>query len=124
MKIDLKARYQSMDDVVADLDHYIAAIEAIKAGAAPAAKADEDDVFVAEWLAQPETRHAEPGPTEARPEPKPVPSKSILCVEAQTEIKDAFRKTLTNMGYRVLLVSDAERRRRAVPRIARRRGHL
>jgi DNA-binding NtrC family response regulator len=31
-----------------------------------------------------------------------------LCVEAQTEIQDAFRKTLGNMGYRVMLVSDAE----------------
>jgi eukaryotic-like serine/threonine-protein kinase len=37
-----------------------------------------------------------------------VPSTSVLCVETQTEIQDAFRKTLTNMGYKVLLVSDAE----------------
>ena len=37
-----------------------------------------------------------------------MPSKSILCVEAQTEIQDAFRKSLSAMGYKVLLVSDAE----------------
>ena len=44
----------------------------------------------------------------APPPPKPVPSKSVLCVEAQTDIRDAFRKTLSAMGYKVLLVSDAE----------------
>ena len=38
-----------------------------------------------------------------------MPAKSVLCVEAQAEIQDAFRKTLTSMGYRVLLVADAER---------------
>ena len=37
-----------------------------------------------------------------------MPCKSVLCVEAQAEIQDAFRKTLSGMGYRVLLVSDAE----------------
>ena len=41
---------------------------------------------------------------------KPVPPRSVLCVEAQDEIQDALRKTLTRMGYRVLLVGDAERR--------------
>src|SRR5262249_39985109 len=40
---------------------------------------------------------------------KRVPSKTILCLEAQTEIQDALRKTLSHMGYRVLLVTDAER---------------
>ena len=38
-----------------------------------------------------------------------VPSKSVLCVEAQTEIQDALRKQISAMGYRVILVSDAER---------------
>ncbi len=32
----------------------------------------------------------------------------VLSVEAQDEIRTAFRKTLSKMGYRVLLVSDAE----------------
>ena len=35
--------------------------------------------------------------------------KKLLCVEAQEDVQSAFRKTLTKMGYRVLLVSDPER---------------
>lgn len=34
--------------------------------------------------------------------------KRVLCVEAQDQIRDAFRKTLSRMGYRVLIVSDAD----------------
>lgn len=34
--------------------------------------------------------------------------KQVLCVEAQDAIRDAFRKTLSGMGYRVLLVGTAE----------------
>jgi CheY-like chemotaxis protein len=34
--------------------------------------------------------------------------KRVLCVEAQDQIRDAFRKTLSRMGYRVLIVGDAE----------------
>ena len=37
------------------------------------------------------------------------PAGRSLCVEAQSEIQDAFRKTLTKMGYRVILVGDPER---------------
>jgi tRNA A-37 threonylcarbamoyl transferase component Bud32/CheY-like chemotaxis protein len=109
MKVELRARYQTMDDVVNDLDAYIKTMEAIRLGTAPTQETDSDDVFVDEWLAE---RHAGPDLARAagaaRPAPKPIPAKSILCVEAQTEIKDAFRKTLSNMGYRVMLVSDAE----------------
>ncbi|MGA8349927.1 MAG: hypothetical protein WB773_19210, partial [Isosphaeraceae bacterium] len=36
-------------------------------------------------------------------------TRNVLCVEAQAEIQDALRKSLTLMGYRVLLVGDAER---------------
>jgi len=39
------------------------------------------------------------------PEP---PRTTILCVEAQAEIQDALRKALSRLGYRVLLISDAE----------------
>ena len=39
---------------------------------------------------------------------KPVPTKFVLCDETQSDIQDAFRKTLSKMGYRVLLVKDAE----------------
>src|SRR5262249_35708587 len=40
---------------------------------------------------------------------KAASSKSVLCVEAQSEIQDALRKQVSAMGYRVMLVSDAER---------------
>ncbi len=52
------------------------------------------------------------------PEPEPEPikfevpaiiPKKLLCVEVQEEVQTAFRKTLTKMGYRVLLLSDPER---------------
>jgi len=39
---------------------------------------------------------------------KAIQQKHILCVETQPEIQDAFRRSLTKMGYRVILVSDAE----------------
>jgi DNA-binding NtrC family response regulator len=42
-------------------------------------------------------------------EVKAYAPKHVLCVEVQDQIQEAFRKTLTAMGYRVLLVRDAER---------------
>ena len=38
-----------------------------------------------------------------------VRQKQVLCVEAQDQIRDAFRTTLSKMGYRPLLVGDADR---------------
>ena len=108
MKIDLKARYQTMDDVVADLERFQTAYEAAKSGTAPRTKADEDDEFIGSIFMPREIEKPPEAAPAAPPPPKPVPSKSVLCVEAQTEIQDAFRKTLTSMGYKVLLVSDAE----------------
>ena len=108
MKIDLKARYQTMEAVVTELERYMAAFEAAKAGGQVKSKAEEEEDFVdsiflpREFEKMPEEQPA------AAPPPKPVPSKSLLCVEAQTDIRDAFRKTLSAMGYKVLLVSDAE----------------
>jgi eukaryotic-like serine/threonine-protein kinase len=108
MKIDLKARYQTMDAVVADLEQFQTAYEAAKSGTSPRTKADEDDEFLGSIFMPREIEKApQPAPA-VSPPPKPVPSKSVLCVETQTEIQDAFRKTLTSMGYKVLLVSDAE----------------
>ncbi len=50
------------------------------------------------------------------PEPEPVKfeipayvPKKLLCVEVQEDVQTAFRKTLTKMGYRVLLLADPER---------------
>jgi hypothetical protein len=108
MKIDLKVRYQTMEHVVVELERYMAEFEAAKAGGRVKSKSEEEDEFV-ESIFLP--REIEKMPEEipaAAPPPKPVPSKSVLCVEAQTDIRDAFRKTLSAMGYKVLLVSDAE----------------
>ena len=71
---------------------------------------DTDSIFAGP--AVPEEVLDEPGPREPEPlqpfEMKAVVSKSVLCVEAQAEIQDALRKSLTSWGYRALLVSDAE----------------
>ena len=42
-------------------------------------------------------------------ETKAHQGKSLLCVEVQPEIQEAFRKSLSKLGYRVWLVSDPER---------------
>ncbi len=103
MKIDLKARYQTMGEVVADLERYKASL----AGGPDAARArKEEDDFASIFVLPPE-----PEPEPAAPAPPPVkaaPLATILCVEAQDEIQDVLRKTLTRMGYRALVVRDAE----------------
>jgi CheY-like chemotaxis protein len=107
MKIDLKARYQTMGDVVADLERYKASLAAgDQAGSGH--KKDEDD-FASIFALPPEPAHdaaaaAPAGP----PSAKAAPLRTILCVEAQDEIQDVLRKTLTKMGYRALVVRDAE----------------
>ena len=101
MKMDLKARYQTVDEVVADLEAYEARLKSPSL-AAPAKETDElsGDIFV--------TRSDEEEAQAPVFATKAVPHRNVLCVEAQSEIQDAFRKTLSKMGYRVLLVSDAE----------------
>lgn len=114
MKIDLKARYQNMEDVVADLERYEATIKAPSTAPRTRDEANPDDhesIFAT--LPVPEAVPAEPAPSpEAEAlqpfEMKAVVSKSVLCVESQAEIQDALRKSLTSWGYRALLVSDAE----------------
>jgi tRNA A-37 threonylcarbamoyl transferase component Bud32/CheY-like chemotaxis protein len=115
MKVDLKARYQAMDDVLADIERYQASLAAIQAtGASTAPVVQDDHSFIDEFLADGEVLEprAEAG-TQTEPAPqadaKAAPAKSVLCVEAQTEIQDALRKQVSAMGYRVMLVSDAER---------------
>ena len=148
MKVDLKARYNSMDQVVNDLDAYLerlanratgvdlpvkpkAATESnsdefnpdfsdLKGGgkagaldgyesAADVADADaEDEELIIGAMPEPEPE-PEPEPALESFEVKAVVPKRLLCVEAQEDVQAAFRKTLTKMGYRVLLVSDPER---------------
>jgi eukaryotic-like serine/threonine-protein kinase len=119
MKIDLKHRYQTMEEVITDL-------EACKAALAAAAAAPPSRKRVArapERAARPKAATAPAGESidsvfttiDEDPfagdifEHKAVPTKHVLCVEVQEPIQEAFRKTLSQMGYRVLLVRDAER---------------
>ena len=118
MKMDLKARYQTMDDVVAHLERYQASFE--PATSKPSvvfssptgqgdAKLDIESMFAPDSAPEPAAEDPA-GPDELQPfEVKSVVSKSVLCVESQAEIQDVLRKTLSSMGYRVMLVADAER---------------
>ena len=103
MKVDLKLRYQSFEEVHKDLDTYLGHL------AAPTAR-----VRRAEPVTRPEVRESDlRGRPRRTSSNAPCPTriegqKTVLCVEAQDEIREAFRRTLTKMGYRVLLVSSAE----------------
>jgi eukaryotic-like serine/threonine-protein kinase len=128
MKVDLKARYQRMEDVVTELERYQnsvreAAPESVAATtpAAPAIEAPEveeaPEFIPPEYeevsVPEPAASSSEQGSDESL-QPFEVQSvkhgaqKCVLCVESQAEIQDALRKSLSRMGYRVLLVSDAE----------------
>ena len=104
-----------MDDVVADLERYQAALDAAKSAAPPSTPGEQvetafvDSIFTVPEVPKSERRGSRrDGPTRAcRGQGRAA--KSVLCVEAQTEIQDALRKTSASMGYRVMLVSDAER---------------
>lgn len=111
MKIDLKARYQNMDPVIADLEHYQAHASAgilgleMNAPDEPEFNPDYDDIFTN----RPGTLDSGDAHGPATAAPKPEVKRHLLCVEGQADIQDAFRKSLTKMGYRVILVGDAER---------------
>ena len=126
MKIDLKARYQNMEDVVADLERFEASVKPGTVSAVPRTtnEAEQDQaesVFSDAKAPAPvnvaTTATDEPDPLEELLADQPLQSfevkamvpKSVLCVESQDEIQDALRKSLTGWGYRALLVSDAER---------------
>lgn len=114
MKMDLKARYQTMSEVVADLEDYQVSVDPTAAAARefarkyekPAAAEEEHQPAAFEHLLTEERAEIlEPGQHEL----KALTGRTVLCVESQAEIQDALRKSLTRMGYRVLLVGDAER---------------
>ncbi len=102
MQIDLKKRYQTMGDVVRDMEAFASHRAGKSNGASLKARVD-NSVADAELLANAFL-------------PKDTGSKAlapkrpcILCVEVQDLIQEAFKKALSKMGYKVLLVSDAER---------------
>jgi len=110
MRIDLKSRYQTMEAVAADLRAFRDSL----AGGGSKAPVGHAEGSLEEALALDPSIFLtpvvpEPGPATVSPEAKPAVLKNILCVEAQTEIQDALRKTLSRMGYRVMIVADPER---------------
>ncbi len=106
MRVDLKARYQTMDAVLTDLEHYRVEFEASqKKDTGPQARKKESEAESI-FMSRPEPEAAPTAPVPVAK--KVVPQKTVLCVEAQAEIQDALRKTLAAMGYRVLVLSDAE----------------
>lgn len=107
MRIDLSARYQNMDDVVTDLE---TCLSHMTGQVIPKRAQKEEDDFDLENPFAP--RVEEPDDDDADIPAFEMPAykpKQILCVEAQPPIQEAFRKHLSKAGYRVLLVSDAER---------------
>ncbi|RUL81746.1 serine/threonine protein kinase [Tautonia sociabilis] len=131
MRIDLSKRYQNMNDVVRDLEaHYLE----MTGQAAPKEEVAEKEEFDIERLfmkrrfeeavaeaqaAEVQASQDDDGEFEigtadratSEAVPFEVPAfrqRRVLCVEAQDQIRDAFRKTLSRMGYRVLIVGDAE----------------
>lgn len=116
MKIELKARYQHMHEVVTALEDYQATVDPeaaeVRALARKLQQMEQDEEIAEEEIfstVQPVDEPPAEAFTPEQHEVKAVPSRSVLCVEAQAEIQDALRKNLGRMGYRVLLVSDAER---------------
>jgi tRNA A-37 threonylcarbamoyl transferase component Bud32/CheY-like chemotaxis protein len=133
MSVDLKARYQTMDQVLEEL-------EACQSGGPAKAEEGEgvavgehdflanlDDLFVSRHKVYDAGVSPPPGaPRDGKPalaaeegdvpahaphagDKHSAPRRHVLCVETQSEVQDAFRKTLSKMGYRVILVGDAER---------------
>jgi CheY-like chemotaxis protein len=116
MKMELKARYQNMREVVAALEDYQVAIDPAAAEARAFARkyenpeaAEEETVFESAADEQLSTEQRAEVFDLGQHEIKALAAKSVLCVETQAEIQDALRKNLTRMGYRVLLMGDHER---------------
>jgi CheY-like chemotaxis protein/tRNA A-37 threonylcarbamoyl transferase component Bud32 len=104
MKIDLKNRYQSMEEVLADLKTFQLSQGAAPAVPAPARPAEPAKAAGPGAPEEDETAFEADGF-----EVDAFNQKQALCVEVQEPIQEAFRKTLSGLGYRVLLVRDAER---------------
>ena len=118
MKMELKSRYQNMDDVVKDLERYQSRIKSGILGLESHLGEEEDfaaildDIFIRrpgsdDTPASPEPLTAGSDQASANA-PKSDNKKQLLCVEAQTEIQDAFKKSLTKIGFRVILVGNAD----------------
>jgi len=111
MKVDLRQRYPNMDEVVKDLEAFRDSFQG-ETPAAPSAPRGQGAAI----LKKKEPRKHAVGSAEDLfaaafghvPELDAGP-KNVLCVEVQDAIQHAFRKVFTQMGYKVMLVRDAER---------------
>ena len=120
MKMDLKSRYQNIQQVVAHLEDYQAQIDPATADARSFAQKYEmpqDDQSDAEEESStiellPEEREEIFAPDQH--EMKVPAGKVVLCVESQVEIRNVLQKYLTRVGYQALLVGDAQRRRSVI----------
>jgi serine/threonine protein kinase len=117
MKLDLKQRYQTMAAVVCDLEDYLVTVDPEAALERTHARkygpqqhdTEEEDIFLTDAeILSPDELHPEAADS-ASSEVKAISAKTILCVESQADIQDALRKNLSRVGYRVLLMGDAER---------------
>ncbi len=131
MKVELRQRYQTMEQVLTDLEAY-ASPDTEKS---KTASHDGESAFLADiekMFMNPEnyTQHVEekpltddellrnlPGGAEegeeqigtAEVKTRAIVPRKVLCVETREDVRDVFKKTLSKMGYRVILVSDPER---------------
>ena len=115
MKMDLKSRYQNIQQVVADLEDYQVQMDSSAAQTRSFAQkyeiphndqpAVEEEAFTMELLPEEQTEIFAPDQHEV----KAPTGKTVLCVESQVEIQHALREYLTRMGYHALLASDAQR---------------
>jgi tRNA A-37 threonylcarbamoyl transferase component Bud32/CheY-like chemotaxis protein len=120
MKVELKARYQKIEEVIADLEAYEQHMRSgTHTDAGDELGLDNESIFVNNLRNEPKPESAASivGPAPAAQAANGAgaaaeaasPPKNVLCVESQEVVQDAFKKTLSRMGYRVLLVGDPER---------------
>ena len=111
MKVDLRSRYQTLEEVIRDLEAYQKGAQGGITGIETSI-ADEHD-FLNDFDSLFTYNHSErvEGGTASHGghvEVKETVKRQLLCVESQAEIQDAFKKTLTKMGYHVVLMADPE----------------
>lgn len=111
MKVELRVRYNDMDHVVNDLLNYQESIEGTAGGEGETPKVENGSGMGVVKKAEPK-KHVT-GSIEdlfqAAFGTELDRARHVLCVEAQESIQDVFRKALSKMGYKVMIVRDAER---------------
>ncbi len=110
MTVAVLKRYQTMDDVLRDLEKFQLSLSDPRTNL-EADRGHGTGIIKKVERARPATGSIDDLFEQAFgyiPEQEAVP-KHILCVEVQEGIQAAFRKVFTQMGYKVMLVRDAER---------------